>query len=119
MLLGPPVLLDASSGFRYRTCVNVHSLQLDPQPAVAIMPLGTGNDLALNFGWGNAFLERWVAAPQVRAEGLTCLFRHCRLHAGREVVHGNQHGGLNLLAVTFPQPSALPYVPVHCSCTPR
>jgi len=30
------------------------------------MPLGTGNDLALNFGWGNAFLERWIAAPQVQ-----------------------------------------------------
>ena len=29
------------------------------------MPLGTGNDLALSFGWGNAFLGRWIAAPQV------------------------------------------------------
>ena len=24
------------------------------------MPLGTGNDLSLTFGWGNAFLDAWI-----------------------------------------------------------
>jgi len=45
----------------------IQELQLDPPPAVAVMPLGTGNDLSLSFGWGNAFLDRWIAAPQVGA----------------------------------------------------
>ena len=39
----------------------VRELQLDPAPAVAIMPLGTGNDLSLSFGWGNTFLHSWIA----------------------------------------------------------
>ena len=43
----------------------IRELALDPPPAVAVMPLGTGNDLSLSFGWGNAFLDRWIAAPQV------------------------------------------------------
>ena len=43
----------------------IGDLGLEPQPAVAVLPLGTGNDLSLSFGWGNAFLEKWIAAPQV------------------------------------------------------
>lgn len=43
----------------------VRELGLDPAPPVAIMPLGTGNDLSLSFGWGNVFLDRWMSAPQV------------------------------------------------------
>lgn len=39
----------------------VHALDLHPHPAVAVMPLGTGNDLALSFGWGNAFQQEWIA----------------------------------------------------------
>lgn len=39
----------------------VRELQLDPPPAVAVMPLGTGNDLSLSFGWGNTFLHKWIA----------------------------------------------------------
>ena len=39
----------------------VRELQLDPPPAVAVMPLGTGNDLSLSFGWGNTFLHAWIA----------------------------------------------------------
>ena len=27
---------------------------------MAVLPLGTGNDLSLSFGWGNAFLPSWL-----------------------------------------------------------
>ncbi len=35
-------------------------LKLEPPPRVAVLPLGTGNDLSLSFGWGNAFLPSWL-----------------------------------------------------------
>lgn len=36
-------------------------LKLEPNPPpVAVLPLGTGNDLALSFGWGDRFDARWV-----------------------------------------------------------
>lgn len=38
----------------------IHELRLDPPPQVAVMPLGTGNDLSLTFGWGNTFLQKWI-----------------------------------------------------------
>ncbi|KAL6765054.1 ATP-NAD kinase-like domain-containing protein [Haematococcus lacustris] len=38
----------------------IKTLDLQPQPPVAIMPLGTGNDLSRSFGWGHAFLPRWI-----------------------------------------------------------
>ena len=37
--------------------------KLKPIPKVAVMPLGTGNDLSLTFGWGNAFLDIWIKVP--------------------------------------------------------
>lgn len=27
---------------------------------VQVLPLGTGNDLSLSFGWGNTFLSQWL-----------------------------------------------------------
>lgn len=38
----------------------IRDLELDPAPYVAVMPLGTGNDLSLSFGWGNTFLQSWI-----------------------------------------------------------
>ena len=38
----------------------IRGLKLHPAPAVAVMPLGTGNDLSLSFGWGNTFLPVWI-----------------------------------------------------------
>jgi len=33
----------------------INNLKMNPQPAVGILPLGTGNDCALQFGWGKQF----------------------------------------------------------------
>ena len=39
----------------------VRDLDLRPEPGVAVMPLGTGNDLSLSFGWGNTFMRAWIS----------------------------------------------------------
>ena len=38
----------------------IKELRLEPPPLLAVMPLGTGNDLSLSFGWGNTFLKAWI-----------------------------------------------------------
>lgn len=38
----------------------IDDLGLQPHPQVAVVPLGTGNDLSLSFGWGNTFLRVWI-----------------------------------------------------------
>lgn len=44
---------------------SIFDLGMDPAPSVAVLPLGTGNDLALSFGWGNAFKNKWIRADQL------------------------------------------------------
>eukprot|EP00775_Hariotina_reticulata_P012946 gene12946-13074_t len=41
----------------------VKQLNLQPEPALAIMPLGTGNDLSRSFSWGPEFTWNWIKGP--------------------------------------------------------
>ncbi len=34
----------------------IDAVQFDHQPSVAILPIGTGNDLARVFGWGSSYM---------------------------------------------------------------
>ena len=43
----------------------IMELGLEPRPAVAVMPLGTGNDFSVNFGWGTKFEASWVKPAQL------------------------------------------------------
>ncbi|GFR47198.1 hypothetical protein Agub_g8790, partial [Astrephomene gubernaculifera] len=38
----------------------IKKLKLDPEPPIAIIPLGTGNDLARSFLWGHAYSSKWT-----------------------------------------------------------
>ena len=51
----------------------IMELQLQPPPAVAVMPLGTGNDLSLSFGWGNTFLHKWISVSPISCDCMFCI----------------------------------------------
>lgn len=45
-----------SANARLKTAVPHPLMYAHPQ----VLPLGTGNDLSLTFGWGNTFLPAWL-----------------------------------------------------------
>ena len=45
--------------------VHLHrKLELRPPPAVAVIPLGTGNGLSINFGWGKTMRAEWLESEE-------------------------------------------------------
>eukprot|EP00891_Asterochloris_glomerata_P008689 jgi/Astpho2/8689/Aster-05259 len=48
----------------------VRQAQLTPEPPVSVMPLGTGNGVARNLGWGKKINKKWISSPQAVAEVL-------------------------------------------------
>jgi hypothetical protein len=45
-----------SANVRLKVAVPHPPVNVHPQ----VLPLGTGNDLSLTFGWGNTFLPAWL-----------------------------------------------------------
>mmetsp|Transcript_9143 Transcript_9143/g.19598 ORF Transcript_9143/g.19598 Transcript_9143/m.19598 type:complete len:507 (+) Transcript_9143:45-1565(+) len=40
----------------------IRKLKLQPEPPVAMIPMGTGNDLSRSFNWGPAFDKGWISS---------------------------------------------------------
>lgn len=50
---------DGTVGWVLGSMTELHAEQRTPIPAVGVIPLGTGNDLARSFGWGGSFSFAW------------------------------------------------------------
>ncbi|XP_024963070.1 diacylglycerol kinase 4-like [Cynara cardunculus var. scolymus] len=53
---------DGTVGWVLGCLGELHKQGRDPVPPTAIIPLGTGNDLSRNFGWGGSFPFNWKTA---------------------------------------------------------
>lgn len=53
---------DGTAGWVLGSLSELYRQNREPVPAVAIIPLGTGNDLSRSFGWGGSFPFAWKAA---------------------------------------------------------
>eukprot|EP00201_Polytomella_parva_P019485 CAMPEP_0175042170 /NCGR_PEP_ID=MMETSP0052_2-20121109/2387_1 /TAXON_ID=51329 ORGANISM="Polytomella parva, Strain SAG 63-3" /NCGR_SAMPLE_ID=MMETSP0052_2 /ASSEMBLY_ACC=CAM_ASM_000194 /LENGTH=427 /DNA_ID=CAMNT_0016304897 /DNA_START=57 /DNA_END=1336 /DNA_ORIENTATION=+ len=54
------VLVAGGDGTIVWVLATIKNLGLSPEPPVAIMPLGTGNDLSRSLNWGAAFSFDWI-----------------------------------------------------------
>ncbi|KAG2493329.1 hypothetical protein HYH03_008464 [Edaphochlamys debaryana] len=48
----------------------IKKLKLSPEPPVAIMPMGTGNDLSRSFLWGPAYSHGWIKTHEAMYQTL-------------------------------------------------
>ncbi|XVE63416.1 hypothetical protein DITRI_Ditri07aG0018800 [Diplodiscus trichospermus] len=55
---------DGTVGWVLGCLGELHQKGWEPVPPVAIIPLGTGNDLSRSFGWGGSFPFAWKAATK-------------------------------------------------------
>ncbi|KAL8129699.1 hypothetical protein V2J09_018854 [Rumex salicifolius] len=53
---------DGTVGWALGSLGELYKLGREPLPPVAIIPLGTGNDLSRSFGWGGSFPFAWKSA---------------------------------------------------------
>ncbi|XVF88046.1 hypothetical protein PTKIN_Ptkin19aG0017700 [Pterospermum kingtungense] len=53
---------DGTVGWVLGCLGELHQKGREPVPPVAVIPLGTGNDLSRNFGWGGSFPFSWKSA---------------------------------------------------------
>ncbi|KAF9680592.1 hypothetical protein SADUNF_Sadunf06G0137800 [Salix dunnii] len=53
---------DGTVGWVLGSLAELHTQGREPVPPVAVLPLGTGNDLSRSFGWGGSFPIFWRSA---------------------------------------------------------
>ncbi|KAJ6407022.1 hypothetical protein OIU84_010525, partial [Salix udensis] len=53
---------DGTVGWVLGSLAELHTQGREPVPPVAVLPLGTGNDLSRSFGWGGSFPIFWKSA---------------------------------------------------------
>ncbi|XP_011012646.1 PREDICTED: diacylglycerol kinase 7-like [Populus euphratica] len=53
---------DGTVGWVLGSLTELHTQDRKPVPPVAVIPLGTGNDLSRSFGWGGSFPFAWKSA---------------------------------------------------------
>ncbi|KAJ6958064.1 diacylglycerol kinase 3-like [Populus alba x Populus x berolinensis] len=53
---------DGTVGWVLGSLTELHKQGREPVPPVAVIPLGTGNDLSRSFGWGGSFPFAWKSA---------------------------------------------------------
>ena len=80
------------------------------------MPLGTGNGVARNLGWGKKINKKWISSPKAVAEVMQTAAAMCRGMGESESQLGDvarQVAGLGLLELKVAHKSSLPLQEGH------